>query len=89
MLDPRTGRYDLIHYSTLPWIKFTSISHARKISRMDSIPQMVFGKYFKDGATSKMPFSIEVHHALIDGYHVAKYHEKFQDYLQYPDSILA
>jgi len=56
---------------------------------MDSIPQMVFGKYFKDGATSKMPFSIEVHHALIDGYHVAKYHEKFQDYLQYPDSILA
>jgi chloramphenicol O-acetyltransferase type A len=88
-LDPRTDQDDLIHYSTLPWIKFTSISHARKFSRRDSIPKIVFGKYFKVGDTFKMPFSIEVHHALIDGYHVAKYLEQFQDYLHSPDLILA
>ena len=45
---------------------------------------MVFGKMFEDGGRRKLPFSVEVHHALMDGYHVGKYFELFQQKL---DSI--
>lgn len=88
-LDPKTDHDDLIHYSTLPWIKFTSISHARQLSRKDSIPKMVFGKYFQDSDKIKMPFSVEVHHALIDGLHIARYLELFQKYLNDPEPYLS
>jgi len=88
-LDPRTNQNDLIHYSTLPWIKFTSVSHARKFSRRDSIPKMVFGKFYKDDGSYTMPFSVEVHHSLIDGLHIAEYLEKFQNYLEHPATLLS
>src|SRR6185436_5914790 len=42
--DPHDGRDDLIHYSALPWIAFTSFAHARNWRRPDSIPKIVFGR---------------------------------------------
>ena len=43
-LEAQDDRDDLIHYSVLPWISFTSISHPRKFRQQDSIPKIVFGK---------------------------------------------
>src|SRR5690349_15456715 len=34
--DPQDHRTDLIHYSTLPWVSFTSFSHARNWRAEDS-----------------------------------------------------
>jgi chloramphenicol O-acetyltransferase len=28
-----------------------------------------------------LPFSVQVHHALIDGFHIGKYIKKLQEYL--------
>jgi len=39
---------------------------------------MVFGRIFDDGVQKKMPFSVEVHHALMDGIHVGKYSSFFR-----------
>lgn len=74
--------FDLIHCSFIPWVNFTSVKHARKIE-MDAygIPKFVFGKYVDENNTKKMSFSIEVHHALMDGFHVGKFLEKFQNNL--------
>jgi len=74
--------FDLIHCSFIPWVNFTSFKHARK-KEMDAygIPKFVFGKYFNEKDTKKMSFSIEVHHALMDGFHVGKFLEKFQNNL--------
>ena len=78
--DANKDNLNLIYASSLPWISFTSIKHARSIEREKSgIPKFVFGKFFNTDNTKKMPFSIEVHHALIDGYHVAKFLEIFQE----------
>lgn len=77
-LDPKLNADNLIHYSSIPWISFTSIQHARKFRTGDSIPKLVFGKYYKDGDCLKMPLSVEVHHALLDGYHVSEYFNKYQ-----------
>lgn len=87
-LDPQDERDDLIHYSMIPWISFTSFSHARKFQYGDSVPKIVFGKYYEQNALTKMPVSVEVHHALMDGIHVAKFFEFFQKHLNCPEKSL-
>ncbi len=87
-LNPAIEEDNLIHYSSIPWISFNSISHARKFDLGISIPKIVFGKYFSEWDKVKMPFSIEVHHALIDGYHVGEYLNYFQNLLNNPQTYL-
>jgi chloramphenicol O-acetyltransferase type A len=88
--DPNdvSTRDDLIHYSVLPWVSFTSVSNARHWGRQDSVPKMVFGKCFREGDSVKMPHSVEVHHALMDGLHVGRYFEKLEGYFFDPHSAL-
>jgi chloramphenicol O-acetyltransferase type A len=83
-LDEREGQDDLIHHSVIPWMTFTSISHARNWGRQDSVPKIAFGKYQADGERIKMPISVEVHHALMDGLHVGRYFEKLESYFSNP-----
>jgi chloramphenicol O-acetyltransferase type A len=87
-LDERASREDLIHHSVVPWITFTSVSHARKLGQDDSVPKIAFGKYRRDGNRVMMPVSVEVHHALMDGLHVGRYFEKFERYLSEPRAAL-
>ncbi len=42
--DPKDERDDLIHFTTIPWITFTSIQHPRRPIPGDSVPKIVFGK---------------------------------------------
>ncbi|MEO9944106.1 CatA-like O-acetyltransferase [Paraglaciecola sp.] len=67
-----------IFCSVLPWLHFTSFSHAQKQSEHDSIPRIVMGKFKKKHKEVIMPVSVEVHHALVDGLHVGQYFEKLQ-----------
>jgi chloramphenicol O-acetyltransferase type A len=68
-----TMRDDVIYHTTLPWISFTSFSHARTGGRGESIPRLVFGKFTRENDRLLMPLSVEVHHALVDGIHVGKF----------------
>ena len=77
---------NLIRYSVLPWFDFTSISHARDFSHEDSAPRITFGKITEAGGRCTLPVSIHVHHALVDGLHVAQFVEKFQCCLDAPDA---
>lgn len=88
-MEAHEDRDDLIHYSMIPWVSFTSFSHARKSIPEDSIPKIVFGKFYSKEGLNKMPVSVEVHHALMDGLHVGKYFDLFQQYLNCPEEILA
>lgn len=92
-LIPSEGRDDLIHYSVLPWLSFTSFAHARNWGSGESVPKIMFGKYRRErGARDGrllMPLSVEVHHALMDGLHVGRYVERFEADLAAPERILA
>lgn len=79
-----TLRDDVIYNTTLPWISFTSFAHARTPGRGDSIPRFVFGKFTKENERTMMPFSVEVHHALMDGLHVGRYLARFEEALADP-----
>src|SRR2546423_1977151 len=67
-----TMRYDLIFFTTLPWISFTSFAHARTPGRGESIPRIAFGKFIKEGERTFLPVSVEAHHAPIDGFHAGR-----------------
>jgi chloramphenicol O-acetyltransferase type A len=79
---------DLIRYSVLPWLDFTSISHARDFGKEDSAPRVTFGKIRDVDGHCTMPVSIHVHHALSDGIHVARFVELFERYLAAPEATL-
>lgn len=68
-----------IHYSAVPWINFTSLSHARQFSTGDSCPKISFGKMTqKTDGRKVMPVSIHVHHALVDGAQIGEFIDIFQ-----------
>ena len=48
--EPRVDDTAVIHFTTLPWIAFTSFSHARNWGREDSVPKISFGRIEPDGA---------------------------------------
>ena len=79
-LKPNTN--DLIHYSVLPQIDFSSLQHAQMLSGNDSIPKIVFGKLvFKNGQVL-LPVAVHVHHALCDGLHISKFFENYERRMQ-------
>jgi len=69
---------NLIHFSAVPWINFTSLSHARSYTFPDSCPKISFGKMMiaNDGKRT-MSMSIHAHHGLMDGFHVSQFVDCF------------
>lgn len=80
-LEPAVSGENVIHYSVLPWISFTSISHARHTAFKDSIPKITFGKLTETATAFRMPVSVSVHHGLMDGWQVSQYIDRFQELL--------
>lgn len=72
-------RLDVVHYSTLPWFRITGVSYAKNHNSGESVPKITFGKSFMDGNVRKMAVSIEAHHGLVDGIHIARFLDQFQD----------
>lgn len=80
-LSPSTARLDVIHFSALPWVRFTGLTHARSFSHPDSIPKISVGRTYTEGSAILMPVSVNVHHGLADGYHVGLFLDEFQQRL--------
>ncbi|MFP2997656.1 chloramphenicol acetyltransferase [Spongiivirga sp. MCCC 1A20706] len=80
-LIPTNGNVNTIHFSALPWIHFTSLSHAMHSEFKDSIPKISVGKVLQQNDQLVMPVSIHVHHALVDGSDLGKFYDYFQNHL--------
>jgi chloramphenicol O-acetyltransferase type A len=71
---------NVIHFSAIPWVNFTSLSHARSYTFPDSCPKISFGKMMiDDNGKRTMSMSIHVHHGLMDGFHVGQFIDCFQE----------
>lgn len=81
--DPSENR---LHFTVLPWLAFSSFAHARNFGREESIPKIAFGKFVKENGRTLVPFSVEVHHALMDGLHVGRYVSRTQELLDTPET---
>ncbi|MBU6258838.1 MAG: hypothetical protein KGL18_05575 [Burkholderiales bacterium] len=89
VFEPRLDDSALVHFTTLPWVHFTSFSHARNWGREDSVPKIAFGRAEREGDRLWLPLSIEVHHALLDGLDVGRYVLAFEAALRDPVRFLA
>lgn len=78
-LITRDFEINLIHFSALPWVNFTSYSHARSFTFPDSCPKISFGKMMAENGKKTMTMAIHVHHGLIDGYHIGELLNCFQE----------
>lgn len=67
------GRDDLIYYTSIPWVSFTQITHTITHNREDSVPRLSWGKYREEGGRYILPYSVQVHHAFVDGIHIARF----------------
>jgi len=77
----KTNRADQIYYSAIPWIKFTGLTHAKDMGNADSVPKISFGKLYEKDQKKMLPMSVDVHHGLMDAFHVGQYVEEFQKLL--------
>lgn len=74
---------NLIHFSAIPWLNFTSISHARSYTFPDSCPKISFGKMMASETGKKtIAMSVHVHHGLMDGLHVGQFVDYFQNLMK-------
>ena len=77
--DVEADRVDLIYYSVIPWVSFTSFKHASRMDKNQTIPRIVFGKLFDDGRRKLIPLSVEANHRIMDGFHVGKFFNRFEE----------
>lgn len=74
---------EILYMSCIPWIRYTHFIRTIENGGKDNIPRISWGKYAVDrDGRRMMPFSVQVHHALMDGYHVGMYFEKLEAYLE-------
>lgn len=90
-LLPETGAANVIHYSVLPWVHFTALSHPRRLhppgsppGDQSTIPKITFGKAVPDGGKLVLPVALHAHHALVDGRHAGEFYVRLQELLDEP-----
>lgn len=87
-LEDEPGQDDLLFMTAIPWVSFTSFMHPTHLHPVDSVPRFAWGKFVTEGEGLKMPLSVQVHHALMDGIHVGRFYMKVQDFFHHPDFVL-
>jgi len=78
-LKDNPGQDNLLFMTSIPWIPFTSFMHPIHMHPIDSVPRFAWGKIHAVEGRQVMPLSVQAHHALMDGLHVARYFEKLQE----------
>lgn len=84
--EDEVGRDDFLFLSSIPWVSFTSFEHAMRNHPSDSVPRIVWGKFFEINGKIQMPLSVQVHHAVVDGRHVGTYFQKIEEMTMNPES---
>ena len=64
--------------SMIPWFTFTSFNLNVFGDGKYLLPIFTLGRYFDDRRKKLIPISIQVHHAVCDGYHIGRFVETLQ-----------
>jgi chloramphenicol O-acetyltransferase type A len=87
-LEDEPGQDDLLFMTSIPWVSFTGLMHPIHMHPVDSVPRIAWGKFFQEADQIKMPLSVQVHHALMDGLHVGQYFLQLQELLDRAERVL-
>lgn len=77
---------ELIFFSSVPWITYKSVVNPVPYPA-DSNPRITFGKYYNQEDKIIMPVSVLVNHALVDGFHLAKFYQNLEELIKTIEKI--
>lgn len=77
-LNNEDQKKDLVRHSSVPWTSFTGLLHPTSFNNNESVPKIVFGKFYEKNGKKMLPISIEAHHGLADGLHLSLYLKELQ-----------
>lgn len=66
------------HISSIPWVSFTGFNLNVYDDGRYLLPIFTIGKYFEQDNKIFIPTSIQVHHAVCDGYHISRFINEVQ-----------
>jgi chloramphenicol O-acetyltransferase type A len=72
---------EVVYFTVLRNIRFTAVDHPQRMNRQNAIPIITFGEMFVENERRILPHSVHAHHALVDGQHVSRYFQAFQQFL--------
>lgn len=76
------ARDDLIHFSAIPWLNFSALTHARARLQnglcTDSVPKISIGKLTEVQGQLVLPVALFAHHGLADAYHFAQFYARLE-----------
>ena len=75
------GRIDTIYSTAIPWVSFTSFTHARDWGHSAGIVLLATGKVLEREGRLRMPVQVESHHGFADGRHMGLLFERIQQYM--------
>jgi len=87
-LENISGRDDFLYMTAIPWVSFTSFIHPMHLQPPDSVPRFAWGKFFQEGERVMMPLGVQVHHALMDGFHMGRFYLTIQEFFHQPEVAL-
>ena len=70
-------------------IEVTSFVHPMDPNVGVSVPRFAWGRFFQEGRLLKLPFNVQVHHALVDGIHMGRFYAAVQEFLHDPAFVHA
>ncbi|MCI0766923.1 type A chloramphenicol O-acetyltransferase [Bacillus sp. TL12] len=74
--------------SSIPWVSFTSFNLNINNDNNFLLPIITGGKYFNQENKIFLPISLQVHHAVCDGYHASMFIEELQELVNNCDDWL-
>lgn len=77
---PLVGK-NYFNVSCIPWTSFTGFNLNLQKDYDYLPPIFTIGKYFSEDNKIMLPLAIQVHHAVCDGFHLARFINELQDYL--------
>lgn len=73
------SRENIFFVSAIPWVSFTSFNV--NVANMQNFfaPMFTFGKYYPQEGKVLLPLAAQVHHAVCDGFHLARLFNELQE----------
>ncbi|MBL4745391.1 MAG: chloramphenicol acetyltransferase [Flavobacteriaceae bacterium] len=80
-LFPPVNTLDCVYCSAIPWVNFTGHKEPVLGQEMETVPKLAYSKITEENGKFSMTVSLDVNHALIDGYHASLFFTRFQEFL--------
>ena len=72
---------NFFNVSCIPWTSFTGFNLNLQQGYEYFPPIFTIGKYFSENDKISLPLAIQVHHAVCDGFHISRFVNDLQDWL--------